>query len=380
MRFTLIMLMATWLAGCVERTDAPSTDTPSTDTPSSGVPSTDTPSTDTPSTDIPSTGVPITGVPSSVDSFDPVGTVGQETDRVDPEKIDEEPTELAPIPDDRSLSAPASQQQEQETDEILEAYVGPDQRVRDSMSPPPDAKSLAPKDHLWIDRAAGNVILDGYVTMRRGVLEMFACPMGSKEHESVVATLAKPSQVHAALLAVGASPGTPVQFNPKFVPATGQLIRVWVCWRDSDGKFHAVDARRWIQQTQTDQSMAAEWVFAGSGFWKDPSDGREYYQADSGDMICVSNFSTAMIDISIASSAESGQLMFQPSTDDIPKRGTPVRLVLVPIPDPIDSDDKDKLRRHEEETKRKKTDPPEERVLPPLTVFSGRVPGEAQIR
>jgi hypothetical protein len=79
--------------------------------------------------------------------------------------------------------------------------------------------------------------------------------------------------------------------------------------------------------------MSSEWVFSGSGFWEDPSDGRKYYRADSGDMICVSNFSTAMMDVNVASSAEADQLLYSPFTERIPERFMPVRLVLVPIPD-----------------------------------------------
>ena len=82
--------------------------------------------------------------------------------------------------------------------------------------------------------------------------------------------------------------------------------------------------------------MEPDWVFAGSGFWKDPTDGREYYRADSGDMICVSNFNSAMMDVPIASSAEASDLQFIPFTDRIPPQGTPLRLVLVPIPLPSD--------------------------------------------
>ena len=82
--------------------------------------------------------------------------------------------------------------------------------------------------------------------------------------------------------------------------------------------------------------MKAEWVFAGSSFWTDPSDGKEYYQADSGDLICVSNFSTATMDVAMSSSADAGELQFEPFTERIPPLGTPIRLVLVPVPPPTD--------------------------------------------
>jgi hypothetical protein len=241
------------------------------------------------------------------------------------------------------------------------------------MRPPTDGKVISRENHLWVDLKRKRVYADGYVAARDIVLEMFACPMGTKEHESIVGTLAKASEVHAALLAIGAQPGTPVKLYPQYVPPTGQVIRVWVCWRDEEGTFHRTDARQWIRYMKTGEPMQAEWVFAGSGFWKDPSDGREYYQADGGDMICVSNFTSAMLDISIASSADADQLMFKPATDRIPERGTPVRLVLVPIPNPTDGnslDDKiDGASRREQSKSGTPVDPdrpPAESVLPPL--------------
>jgi hypothetical protein len=102
--------------------------------------------------------------------------------------------------------------------------------------------------------------------------------------------------------------------------------------------------------------MEPDWVFAGSGFWKDPSDGREYYRADSGDMICVSNFTSAMMDVPIASSAEANDLQFKPFTQRIPDQGTPVRIVLVPIPIPSDKPDS--------KPKADAKTPPTEKVLP----------------
>lgn len=201
---------------------------------------------------------------------------------------------------------------------------------------PPEAAALTKNANLWIDKQRHRVYVDGYVAIRNGPLEMFACPVGTKEHESIVATLSRSREVHAALLAIDASPGTPVRYDPEFLPPTGQSIRVWVLWRDPQGKFHAQDARQWIVDGQTKQVMDVDWVFGGSGFWEDPADGREYYMADGGDMICVSNFSSAMMDVPFSSSADAGDLMFIPNTEKIPERGTPVRLVLVPIPIPTD--------------------------------------------
>ncbi len=245
----------------------------------------------------------------------------------------------------------------------VDDYVTPDMVAAKAFGPPPEAKQLT-KSHLWIDRKKSRVYFDGYVAMRDGPLEMFACPMGTKEHESVIGTLPKASEVHAALLAINAIPGAPVSFLPKFVPASGQRIRVWVCWRDQEGKFHVIDGRKWVQKSGTKESMNSEWVFAGSGFWEDPSDGHKYYRADSGDMICVSNFSTAMLDVNIASSAESDQLQFSPFTERIPERFTPVRVVLVPIPDADGKAKSESDRKDSGPSQVDPNEPPTEAVLP----------------
>lgn len=257
-------------------------------------------------------------------------------------------------PSDRpSLSDPLT---EDEQPQVESDFVHPAETAAKAFAPPPDAKQLG-KRNLWIDRQRQRVYLDGYVTMREGPLEMLACPVGSKEHESIIATLPQSQQVHAALLAVGAKSGTPVSFLPKFVPATGQRIRVWVCYRDETGAFQAVDARRWVQRLETGEHLEQDWVFGGSGFWTDPETGRQYYRADGGDMICVSNFTTAMMDLPIDSSAEAAELVYGPFTERIPERGTPVRVVLVPIPLPTDNPAPDSTTEVDQ--------PPGENVVPP---------------
>lgn len=211
-------------------------------------------------------------------------------------------------------------------------YEDPMEKVRDLLADPPGAKRLSKNSSLWIDVKQKRIYVDGYVAIRDGHLEMFACPAGTKEHESIVATLAKADEVHAALLAIGAQKGTTVKFQPKYVPATGQRIRVWVMYRDEAGKFRATDAKKWVRVGQTDKSLDVDWVFGGSVTWTDPEDGKSYYQANSGELICVSNFGSAMMDLPVESSAAEASLTYMAYTDRIPPELTPVRLMLVPIP------------------------------------------------
>lgn len=207
-------------------------------------------------------------------------------------------------------------------------------RAEQAFAAPENAKQLTPQGRMWVDAKKKRLILDGYVTLTEGPLEMFACPVGTKEHEAIVAVLAEARHVHAGLLAIGAVQGTPVEFVPKYRPATGQRIAIWVMWNDSDGQPQAAPAQRWIQQTGTDKQLQEDWVFAGSGFWTDPETGREFYEADSGDLVCVSNFSTATLDLPVESTQSNSALVYSAFQDRIPERGTPVRLVFVPIPVP----------------------------------------------
>jgi hypothetical protein len=53
--------------------------------------------------------------------------------------------------------------------------------------------------------------------------------------------------------------------------------------------------------------------------------------ADSGEMICVANFTTAMMDLPIESSQSREGLIFEAFTENIPPIRTKVRLVLKPV-------------------------------------------------
>lgn len=214
-------------------------------------------------------------------------------------------------------------------------YQSPSERLQAKLAPPPNATRISKTSPLWIDTKSKRVFVDGYVAQREAFLEMFACDAETKEHESVLGVAAKSSEVHAALLAIGGQVGKTVRFDPEYVPASGQKIRIWVMWRDEQAQFQTADARQWVRNTETQDQLDRDWVFAGSYLWKDPSDGKEYYQADSGEMICVSNFSTALMDLPIESSDSNSALQFEAFTERIPPMGTFVRLMLVPIPEKI---------------------------------------------
>ncbi len=187
------------------------------------------------------------------------------------------------------------------------------------------------KDYdVWVDYKQKQVIAGGRICLREGLLEMFACPKGTKEHESIVSVNTPARFVHAALVALGAQPGPPVQFEPTYKPAQGTEVVVEVLWKDEHGDEQRVRAQQWVKHLKTGQELEYPWVFAGSGFWTDEAGKEQFYCGDGGEFVCVSNFSTATLDLPIESSAANDTLMFAAFTERIPPRDTPVLLILTP--------------------------------------------------
>jgi hypothetical protein len=194
----------------------------------------------------------------------------------------------------------------------------------------PELKRLSKTDEIWLDLPGKRVVVGGKIALSEGEIEVFACPKSSKEHEAIVATNCPARLVHAGLLAIGLEPGNPVSFDPAYVPAKGPKVAVLVRWKDADGARQEQRAQDLIRNTKTGKPLDADWVFAGSGFWRDPANGTEHYQADGGDMICVSNFPGAMLDLTIESSDANEALLFQAFEGRVPPRGTAVELILSP--------------------------------------------------
>ncbi len=195
-------------------------------------------------------------------------------------------------------------------------------------SEPASLVRLDPQAEVWVDAKRKRVIVGGQICLRKGLLEMFACSRGTKEHESIVAVNSKAYLVHTALLTIGARSGTPVQYDPIYKPATGTKIRVEVIWKNAEGNVVRRRAQEMIRNVKTRQPMEHPWVFAGSGFWEDEQSDARFYMAEGGELICLSNFSTAMLDLPIESPADNADLIYEAATENIPELGTIVRLVL----------------------------------------------------
>jgi len=207
---------------------------------------------------------------------------------------------------------------------------------KDDKTPP--AKSDAKKVevgknvYLEIDGDKRRVLVNTVVCRRVDQLEQFLCKKMTKEHESILSADVDAEKIHTALILAGAEAGSPVKFQPKYTPAHGTTIKVYVQWEEK-GKTMKVPAQQWIRSVKTQKQMAHDWVFAGSQFlpnFNDPK-GKPYYAANYGDLICVSNFDDAMMDLPVASSDKAESLDFEAFTERIPPLETPVLLILEPV-------------------------------------------------
>ena len=201
--------------------------------------------------------------------------------------------------------------------------------------PIPDGyKPLNKQKTVFFENAADGtrrVHLLAQVCLREGPLEVLLCKQFTKEHEAILHIDADARDIHLALVAAKAQPGTPVKFVPEYQAATGQKIKVSLTYR-LKGKVHSHPAAEWVKDKVSGKHLAHDWVFAGSRFFKDPEGKNpDYYMANNGEVISISNFPDSMLDLPIKSSKDVASLAFAADTPKIPPMKTPVLVTLEPV-------------------------------------------------
>jgi hypothetical protein len=212
----------------------------------------------------------------------------------------------------------------------------PEPRPADKPRPAPVKKVLVgPNVFLEFQGDARRVLVSAEICLRTGMLEVLLCKKPSKEHESILTADVDGRVIHKALNLAGAVEGGPVQFVPKYKPAHGATIKVFVQY-EKDGKLHKVPAQDWIRNAKTRRSLESDWVFAGSRLVPNPVEPEKnpplYLANTDGYFIGVSNFETALLDLPIRSPKDNADLIFEAFTDRIPAEGTKCVVVLEPVP------------------------------------------------
>jgi hypothetical protein len=187
---------------------------------------------------------------------------------------------------------------------------------------------------LEIEGEARRVAVASNVCLREGALEGLLTRKNTKEHEYILATEADARHIHAALLLARAKAGSPVKFLPKYQPAHGTAIKVSLRYK-KDGKTITVPAREWIREAKTGKALDQDWVFGGSKFIPDAEDPNKppVYVANFGDLICLCNMDSAMLDLPVKSPKKFDSRLFEPNPDKVPAKDTAVEVILEVIPE-----------------------------------------------
>jgi hypothetical protein len=178
----------------------------------------------------------------------------------------------------------------------------------------------------WVEQA---VELEAAVVLRRGPLELLACSVGTREHESILVTRARPLHMFQALGLIGLEPGKPVRFdeqNDRWLPPTGPRLRIDIRYLQ-DGRRVEIPAEQWLWDVGREApAEPLNWVFAGSM----QLEGGRFGADIDGTVICVVDFATALITVSDLHTADNDQLWLSARTDAIPPIDTLCTLVIHP--------------------------------------------------
>jgi hypothetical protein len=188
------------------------------------------------------------------------------------------------------------------------------------------------------------VDVEASVCLRRGLLELVACTKGTKEHESIVVMEAKPMHIHAALLLLGAKPGSPAtrqQLGDQAerwidVPPRGGPVDVSLVLRGEGGKRAERPISDFIIRSRP-KSAAPEpklptltFLFAGSVLHGDGPGPRRYLSDDSGNVISLSTFGDELLCLPAIHSQANDALQWQVNPTHLPAIGSNVTLRLRP--------------------------------------------------
>lgn len=191
--------------------------------------------------------------------------------------------------------------------------------------------------HIKIDLVKKTIDIDAKVVLREGEwLELLACTVNSKEHESVLAIEALPSHVHFALLMLGLEPGAPMRWvkkdKDKYEIRQGYGPKVAVTLRyEKDGKPVEVPANEWIIDQKKKEKLASNiWLFTGAEFQK--FDDKEVYAADvNGTAITIVSFGDDLLARATDMTDRTDDATWAANTEAIPELGTKVTIRLTPV-------------------------------------------------
>ena len=192
-----------------------------------------------------------------------------------------------------------------------------------------EAQKVGKLAHVTFDAQKKQVRVECEAIEVETPLEFFCVRVGGSEHESVLRTPAKPSDIHVALMAIGLTPGRPVQYSEslnKWLPPQGPPLHISLEW-EKDGKTVSVPAYRCMRNLKTKAEMKpVNWVYCGSRVMEDG----EFAADVTGYVVSIVNFDLTLIDMPELASNSNELLEWQRNPDVAPPAKTKVTMVIQP--------------------------------------------------
>ncbi len=202
---------------------------------------------------------------------------------------------------------------------------------------PAKPTGVVKSEHMEIDLNKRQIVIQTEVCLIKDAerLEFVLSGWGEKAHESLLHTKATGKQIHFGLLLLGLRQGIPAEWvyigeESHYVPPRGSELELHVRWSDKKGKQHTAPIKEWMQPVGKDSPKPPNtFVFIGSEVFADGT----YWADQAGELISVSNFASAVLDVPFQSTDKDSELLFKVDRTKLPERETKVELILKVKPD-----------------------------------------------
>ena len=183
-----------------------------------------------------------------------------------------------------------------------------------------DAGRIVPVGTVAVDTVDRAVLVTGHVNQVEGAIELFACGVRGKTHESVLVLNAYPVDLQAALILIGARHGKAAE-GLGMGPPDGDALDIIVQWQDGR-RTRRKPAEAMIRNSKTGRALSkTPWIFTGSTF----EDG--HFKALVEESLIVSYWDPWAI-INIGSDVGADDEILAVNTKAVPPLGTPVTVII----------------------------------------------------
>ena len=122
--------------------------------------------------------------------------------------------------------------------------------------------------NLILDANSREIKIPGWVNMDKGLVELLACGVRGKTHESVLVLDVNPYYLQVALFLLGLEPRGNLKYQGDPNPPQGDSVLIYVEW-ESNGKKVKVRGEDLVYNVKEKRPMKrTPWVFTGSKIYK----------------------------------------------------------------------------------------------------------------